>query len=280
VEASVKEIAEQLGIDTELVARDLAFYRGVGTGYSSHIGQYSERRSWEPIAYAATAFRRAASHALLLDDAGLAAEMFGNSAKCYEALRRPYAAMMWTLARNLDSASASSDRSVVEFIASEGRYPSEQSGQMAYPLLVESVVDLEEQPADDPQARRGRFRRVTSELSALSTTPLGMMGIPIASYLGLAASLEENVDPHEAEYHLLPFLNAYEVAITTARSKTYHWQRLLMPFHPAEPDILSVLSVANGWFKRRKIALTDFVRERTDNRFASKVLSAALEQID
>jgi hypothetical protein len=68
-----------------------------------------------------------------------------------------------------------------------------------------------------------------------------MMGIPIASYLDLAVSLEENTDPHEAEYHILPFLNAYEGAISTARSKTYHWRRLLMPFHPVEPDILRVI---------------------------------------
>ena len=95
----MKEIAELLGIHTEFVERDLAFYRGVGAGYLSHIGRYSESRSWEPIAYAATAFRRAGSHALLLDDAGLATKMFGNSAKCYEVLHRPYAAMMWTLAR-------------------------------------------------------------------------------------------------------------------------------------------------------------------------------------
>ena len=46
----MKEIAELLGIDTEFVERDLAFYRGVGAGYLSHIGQYSESRSWEPIA--------------------------------------------------------------------------------------------------------------------------------------------------------------------------------------------------------------------------------------
>jgi len=265
----VKEIAKELGIDIELVARDLAFYRGVGTGYLSHIGQYLERRSWEPIAYAATAFRRAASHALLLDDAGLAAELFGNSAKCYEALHRPYSAMMWTLARKVDLASASSDRSVFEFIASEGRYQSEGSGQMAYSLLVESVTNLEEQPVDNLQARTRRLRTVASELKAFSTTPLGMMGIPIASYLGLATSMEEGADASETEYHLLPFLNAYEVAISTARSKTYHWRRLLMPFHPAEPDILAVFSVANRWFKRRQINLTDFVRGRTDYRFAS-----------
>ena len=43
-----------------------------------------------------------------------------------------------------------------------------------------------------------------------------------------------------------------------------------MPFHPVEPDILSVLSVANGWFKRRKITLGDLIRKGTEPRFASK----------
>ena len=191
----MKEIAELLGIDTEFVERDLAFYRGVGAGYLSHIGQYSESRSWEPIAYAATAFRRAGSHALLLDDAGLATKMFGNSAKCYEVLHRPYAAMMWTLARNPESAFASSEKSVFEFIAAEGRHASEQSVQLAYPLLFESVADVREQPADASQARQARFRMIASELNAFSTTPLGIMGIPTASYVGLAASLEEGAAP-------------------------------------------------------------------------------------
>lgn len=276
----MKELAELIGIDTEFVARDLEFYRGVGMAYLSHIGKYLDQRSWEPIAYAATAFRRAGSHALLLDNANLAAQMFGNSAKCFEAVRRPYAAMMWALARNFESASESSERSVREFIASEGRYPSDQSGQLTFPLLVEGASEAPEQGDDVARSRQERFLRVATELKAFSTTPLGIMGIPIENYLSLATSMEQNADPHETEYHLLPFLNAYEAAITTARSKAYHWRRLLMPFHPVEPDILSVLSVANAWFRRREIALTDFVRERSDSRFASKLLSAALEEME
>jgi hypothetical protein len=95
----VKELAQQFQIDIDLVARDLEFHRGVGAGYSSHIDQYSEQRRWEPIAFAATAYRRAGSHALLLDNVPVATEMFAESAKCYEWLHRPYAVMMWSLAR-------------------------------------------------------------------------------------------------------------------------------------------------------------------------------------
>jgi hypothetical protein len=275
----VKEIARQLEIDIELVARDLDFHRGVGAGYFSHIERYLEQRRWEPIAFAATSFRRAGSHALLLDNTKLALEMFAKSADCYERLHRPYASMMWSLARNRQSASKSSEGSLFEFVASEGRYPSERFNQLAYPLLVESVTETEEQHTPASQERNHRFRRVASELNALSTTPLGMMGIPMASYLNLAASIEGDATPLDVQYLLLPFLNAYEVAVVTARSKTYHWTRLLMPFHPVEPDILSVLCVANVWFKRRKQVLTDFIRERAESRLASKLLSDALEQV-
>jgi hypothetical protein len=276
----VKEIAHELEIDVELVARDLEFHRGVGSGYFSHIEQYSEKRRWEPIAFAATSFRRAGSHALLLDKVKLAIEMFAKSADCYERLHRPYASMMWSLARNLQSASKFSERSLVEFVVSEGRYPSERFNQLVYPLLVESVTEADEQHTPATQERNLRFKRVVSELNAFSTAPLGMMGIPMASYLTLAESIETNATPQDVEYLLLPFLNAYEVAVLTARSKTYHWRRLLMPFHPVEPDILAVLSLANTWFKRRNQVLTDFIRKRSESRIASRLLSDVLERVD
>ena len=275
----MKEIAQQLEIDIELVARDLEFHRGVGAGYFSHIEQYLERRRWEPIPFAATSFRRAGSHALLLDNVKLAIEMFAKSADCYERLHRPYASMMWSLARNLQSASKFSERSLSEFVVSEGRYPSERVNQLAYPLLVESITEAEEPHTQAPQERNRRFRKVADELNAFSTTPLGMMGIPMASYLNLAASIEAEAIPHDVQYLLLPFLNAYEVAIDTARFRTYHWRRLLMPFHPAEPDILSVLCIANVWFTRHKEVLTDFIRERIESRLASRLLSDALERV-
>ena len=276
----MKELAELIGIDTEFVARDLEFYRGTGMAYLSHVGQYVERDHWESVAFAATAFRRAGAHALLLDDAKLATEMFGNSAKCYEALRRPYGAMMWSLAQKFDVALASAEDSVREFIRSEGRSPSGQSGQLAFPLLVEGAIRTGDQAQEDSHPRRDSFRRIASELTAFSTAPLGILGIPIESYLSLTASMQEDGDPHETEYRLLPFLNAYEIAITTARSKRYHWRRLLMPFHPVEPDVLSVFAVANAWFRRHEIALSSLIRERSESRFASKLLLAALEEME
>jgi hypothetical protein len=129
----VKEIAQQLEIDIELVARDLEFHRGIAAGYLSQREQNLEQQRWEPIAFAATSFRRAGSHALLLDDGKLALEMFAKSASCYERLDHPYASMMWSLARNLQSASEFSKTSLNEFVVSEGRYPSERSSPMRDP---------------------------------------------------------------------------------------------------------------------------------------------------
>ena len=92
--------------------------------------------------------------------------------------------------------------------------------------------------------------------------------------------MEEEANPHDVRYRLLPFLNAYEVALETARSKRYHWSRLLMPFHPVETDILSVLATSNLWFKRRKLKLSDFIRARAESRLASKLMSDALERVE
>lgn len=276
----MKEIAQQLEIDTDLIARDLEFHRGVAAGYLSQGERYLEQQKWEPIAFAATSLRRAGSHALLLDDGKLALEMFAKSASCYEQLHHPYASMMWSLARNLQSAAELSDTSLNEFVVSEGHYPSERSNQLAYPLLVESVTEAERQQVSTPEARSRRLRQVAIELSAFSTMPVGMMGIPMASYLNLARSIEMGAAPQDVQYFLLPFLNAYEVAVVTARSKTYHWRRLLMPFHPIEPDILSVLCVADVWLKHRKHGLAGFIRERTESRIASRLLSDALERLE
>ncbi len=275
----MKEIAQELGIDTELVIRDLEFHRGVGAGYLSQIEQGVNLGRWEVVAFAATAFRRAASHALILDQAELATALFADSAKCYDRLHRPYSAMMWSVARNQQRASASSDRSLLEFATSEGRYPSERFGELAYPLLFERAAGFGREHTRENQGRDGRFRRVVDELTALSTTPLGIMGIPIASYLNLATSMEEEADPHDVQYYLLPFLNAYALALDTARSKKFHWRRLLMPFHPIEPDILSVLFASSLWLKRHGVDLTGFIRERTEYRLASKLLSEALERM-
>jgi hypothetical protein len=92
--------------------------------------------------------------------------------------------------------------------------------------------------------------------------------------------MEEEANPHDIQYYLLPFLNAYEIAIETACSRRYHWSRLLMPFHPVEADILSVLATSNLWFKRRELNLGDFIRGRAESRLASKLLSDALERMD
>ena len=54
----------------------------------------------------------------------------------------------------------------------------------------------------------------------------------------------------------------------------------LMPFHPVETDILSVLATSNLWFKRRKLNLSDFVRARAESRLASQIISEALERIE
>lgn len=201
----MKEIAEELGIDVGLIERDLAFHRGVGGGYLAQIEHEERPEKIETVVFAATTFRRAGSHALLLDQTELAKELFADSAKCYDRLHLPYAAMMWSLAQHLGLASTSADRSLLDFDRSEGRYPFERTGQLTYSLLVEGCTRPLEPQVNTNKGYEDRFRRVATEISALSTTPLGIMGIPITSHLHLAMSMKEQAEPRDVQYFLTHF---------------------------------------------------------------------------
>jgi len=156
----------------------------------------------------------------------------------------------------------------------------EEYGQLTFSLLVDSVGLDQTKDYDVARKLDHRFRRVWGELDAFSTSSVGMIGIPIASYLRLATALRESEAPEPVLSSLLPFLNAYDLAFETARSKAFHWRRLLMPFHPAEPDILSVFSIADKWLNRRGKRAMDFVRERSDSPLAATLLAEGLEAIE
>jgi hypothetical protein len=53
-----------------------------------------------------------------------------------------------------------------------------------------------------------------------------------------------------------------------------------MPFHPVEPDTLSVFAVADKWLRKHKARAMDFVRERSDSRLAANLLAQAIEAVE
>jgi hypothetical protein len=117
--------------------------------------------------------------------------------------------------------------------------------QLSY-LLLTSAASLEEHG-------REQFERISQALAAAQTSPIGVLGIPVGAYMDLARTL---MDPepgvHRVTEMLLPFLVPYSSAIRRCMDDQYHWERMAFPFHPAEPDTLSVLFCVESTLRWRQ----------------------------
>lgn len=79
-----------------------------------------------------------------------------------------------------------------------------------------------------------------------------MVGFPIGSYLDLVDSLARDRTQRAISFEeaALTFVEGYNNAVRQAMHNDYHWRRLAMPFHPADPDVLGVLLFADRAMKR------------------------------
>src|SRR6267142_2148770 len=101
----MKELLADLGFDLELVGRACTIQRGIGSAYlkmASEEGSSSRRHDY--LEFGASCLRKAASHAILIDDQSLSQSLFNRCAEAYAQLNRPYALMMWVLGKSQDSA--------------------------------------------------------------------------------------------------------------------------------------------------------------------------------
>jgi len=105
----------------------------------------------------------------------------------------------------------------------------------------------------------GVLEDMRRDLQASGTSPVGILGLPVAAYLNLAVALagSQDISPQEG---ILPFLSAYNGAMRQASLNSHHWGRMVLPFHPAEPDILSVLVLAHLALKERKQSVFDLLQ--------------------
>src|SRR5580692_8865814 len=97
----MRELLSDFGFDLELVKRACTIQRGIGAAYlkmSSEENNPSRRHDY--LEFGASCLRKAASHAILIDDQRLSWNLFNRSAEAYAQLRRPYAVMMWSLGKN------------------------------------------------------------------------------------------------------------------------------------------------------------------------------------
>jgi hypothetical protein len=141
----MKELLAELGFDLGLVERACTIQRGIGSAYLKMANEeVNSSRRHDYLEFGASCLRKAASHAILIDDQLLSQSLFNKCAEAYAQLKRPYALMMWSLGKSQDRAR----RYFLEtWSAPDERERPMQAGsreQYSYSLLFQSASE----PAD------------------------------------------------------------------------------------------------------------------------------------
>jgi hypothetical protein len=263
----MRELLSQFGFDLELVERACTIQRGIGAAYlKMSIEEKNPSRRHDYLEFGASCLRKAASHAILIDEQRLSEKLFNRCAEAYAQLNRPYALMMWLLGRNQDSAR--------RYLSQTWSPPDERERPMlagmreqySYSLLFESAGEPIERDRnfDEERARSGELhqeqttrQRIESELEASA----GILGIPVVHYVNLARTLRYERNVGSILESLFPFVAIYDLAVRTAKAKSEHWRALRLPFHPVEPDILAVVSLADDLLRREDVSLSRLLND-------------------
>lgn len=267
----MRELLHEFGFDLELVERACTVQRGIGAAYlKMSVEEESPSRRHDYLEFGASCLRKAAAHAILIDDQLLSRSLFNRCAEAYAQLQRPYALMMWSLGKD--------PRSAQRFLRETWSSPDERERptlagmreQYSYSLLFQSAGEELDHRFDfrEGLARLGESdreqsvrRRIESELEAVSASPTGILGIPVIHYVTLSRALSYERNKGLILEGLFPFIAIYDLAIRTARAKGEHWRRLRLPFHPVEPDILAVVSLVNDVLKAQDVSLSRLLNE-------------------
>jgi hypothetical protein len=275
----MREQLSDLRINFEAIELDRKFCEGLGFAYlkSADRAEGHERRD-TLRAFAATNFRRAAAHAILFDDSQSATKLFCDASRVYASLRMPYALMMLALAGHPEDSS-----DIIGKIHENNRPEIDQGSQAlekqwAYTLVFNAAV-MHRNHREDSSAVRA-FEPMQHKLGAFESSPIGILGLPVGCYIDLAHSLADSRVSYVDEA-LFPFLSAYNTALRQAGLNSFHWSRLLMPFHPVEPDILSLLVLTHVAFTRRKRrrSVLRLLKKYPLSRSSRAILHGALTQL-
>lgn len=185
---------------------------------------------------------------------------FRKAREAYRALGEPYSFIM--------SAFVSDDESAYSHSERFREHLDSPTGHFAYVLLAEAALESSE--------RRRPARQYTDVPYA---DALGVLGLPSGIYLNLAVALSEadSNSTRRIARSLLPFVTAFDLALTQARQNEYHWKRLALPFHPAEPDILGVAILVETYLLRRQLSILSILETIPISILAAEVIKNALE---
>lgn len=232
-------LLKELRLDPETISRDSEVSLGLARVYKQQPS-VDQENNFNRLAIAATYFRRAAANSLLLGENTFAQSLFGEASAVYQRLGLPYSVAIAALSSERRSLSE-------EFIYGwphdfEYREVVERAiPQLAYVVLAQASL------TESRQVPHERIINIRKELEPYRLRSLGVLGVPVGTILDLYDALVPTVALGKIELaeSLMPFFGVYNTAIRQTSQNRYHWERLALPFHPAEPDIFSILTLAN-----------------------------------
>ena len=258
----LNDFIKDFGLDPDFISRDLEMSEGLARGHEKTAQEYPDTDGHQPFFHwiaAATEYRRAGAHSILLSDRKRSREMFGRAARLYSVSRRPYALMMqWCSDDTLGSDQRLEWGEGVE------------RTQLAYLLVTAAATQFEQK----------WFAHLREELRASQNSPVGVLGIPVGAYLDLADVIgQSEFSESLLTEALLPFLLPYSLAIRRCMSDEYHWERLAFPFHPAEPDTLSVVYCVEATLRRKeRTSIRRLLENMPLGRIATAIINYAIAE--
>lgn len=254
---------EEFGLDRDLIARDRDMCGGFARAHARNasISENENERFLNGMA-AATENRRAGAHSILLSDRRKAIEHFVEAGLSYCRVRNPYGLLMFALADNSPGDLRGLAR---EFGFIEGEVS--ERLQLCYLAVA--------------MAAGGGETSLADQIGGSLATPLGILGLPAGNYMELAYALTRR-EREPLARAIAPFLFAYNNAMARAAENEHHWRLLAMPFHPAEPDVLSVVFLAEAVMRQDGERFIAGLLERMPlhQNSANLLFNAVLERFD
>jgi hypothetical protein len=218
------ELLRDFGLEPKVIARDRDMAAGFAAGYEQAAKEH-ERHSdaWATqMLCAATEYRRAAAHSVLLSDADGWSKFFDRAGRVYESLRRPYALMMFWCARDGETVyGRGRDFGVGEKV---------ERTQLPYVLLTSA--------AEGNRNEDERRTMLRERVAGAQNTRVGILGLPVGAYVDLANALDR-FEPVAITAAVLPFLVSYSDAVRRCNEDRYHWKLLREKYEAVRLDLHS-----------------------------------------
>ena len=242
---------EELGFNRELISRDREVCLNLAHCYESFDNSNKiESASRDHIIIAATYLRRAAAHSLILDEAPNAFSYFERAANLYVDANMAYGLLLASFSPQVFS------KLIHVFNNNENHSDHKNTMYVALARSFNRDFPVDSVNRDFPIYSESH---ILESLQPYRSFPMGILGIPLGAHLDLAAASQG--DYSTMVEVLAPIFNAYNIAVQTAKRDIFHWQRMAFPFHPAEPDIFSLVQLATARDSKRR----SYMREITDS---------------